>query len=421
MINKNVILEKLAPFKNYQKVINQDQTVENIIDGILSTHEKYKSEYDRISEYFVGRDEYETGKNIYNFLQANVPYYIESTKNQTLRSPSAIVSMPGDCKSYSLFANGVWDSLNRKGIFNSPIAYRFADYRNIGEYQHVFSVINAGKKNEIWIDPVLKNYNEKKQPTSFTDKKIKMALIAMSGVNETKSDKIEQLKKYQNKLIRERYTAIDNGSIKQGSSKDLEYKVAINKVSQGLRDAQIGFTIPVIGINTDDVGEALEIAGQIADMFKSKPNPNDWVGWDAQDQQNGQWDGSSVRGYVLNDGDSVQNEALNIVSYINAKGIEKLINTGHPTTIPGTGWRDVTIEEIANKLARGGYGQEATDIKNKYFYLQRTKQPVRTNMPSNPLQPLSPQSDVSVQKAGMNTWLILGLVGAALFFITKKK
>jgi hypothetical protein len=427
MISKNEILQKLQPFKNYQIVIHEDQTVDNIINGIMSTHEKYKNEYDKISEYFVGKNEYDTGKNIFNFLKANVPYFIESTKNQTLRSPSAIVSMPGDCKSYSLFANGVWDSLNRKGITKNAIAYRFADYRNIGEFQHVFSVINPGTTNEIWIDPVLKIYNEKKQPTSFKDKKIKMALIAMSGVEETKENRLEKLKNFQNRLIQERYTLIDNGTIAQGSSKDLEYKVAIDRVTKKIKEVQIsGFSfddvfkvvksgtaaITQAGANPASDAQAFaDIANLVSNLFQNKPNPNDWVGWDKQDYGFGKTQGSTVRGYILGDGDSVQNEALNIVSYINAYGLD-ILTKGNPSATTGDkrlakdgkSWRDVTIAEIANKLQRGGYPQEAQAIITK-----------NNNAVVDLITP------GKTTQASSNMLLTIGLLGAGLFAISKMK
>lgn len=238
MINSNQILSKLSPFKNYRKIVIQDQSVNDIINGILDTHEKYKNEYDKISQDFIGSSELETARNIWNFLHSNVPYYVESTKNQTLRSPSAIVAMPGDCKSYALFANGVFDSLNRKGIYKTPLAYRFADYRNIDEFQHVFAVLYPGTNNEIWIDPVLPRFNQKKQPTSYKDKKIKMALIAMSGVNSTsKEDRQTELKNFLNRLVNERDKLLNDGVITPGSSKELEYKVAINKVTKAMQQA----------------------------------------------------------------------------------------------------------------------------------------------------------------------------------------
>jgi len=237
MISKKVVLQKLSPFNNYRKVVSADQTVTDIIDGILETHNQYFSEYDKISDLFVGDSELETARNIFNFLKSSVPYYIESNKNQTLRSPSAIVAMPADCKSYALFANGVLDSLNRKGILEVPLAFRFAGYKNnTREPQHVFAVMYPGTKKEIWIDPVLPRFNEKREPTFYKDKKIKMALIALSGVNYSTDDKRAEMAKYRDKLVNDRDKLLQAGVITPGSSKELQYKVAINKVTVALQD-----------------------------------------------------------------------------------------------------------------------------------------------------------------------------------------
>lgn len=237
MISKKVVLQKLSPFNNYRKVVSADQTVTDIIDGILETHNQYFSEYDKISDLFVGDSELETARNIFNFLKSSVPYYIESNKNQTLRSPSAIVAMPADCKSYALFANGVLDSLNRKGILQVPLAFRFAGYKNnTREPQHVFAVMYPGTKKEIWIDPVLPRFNEKRTPTFYKDKKIKMALIALSGVNYSTDDKRAEMAKYRDKLVNDRDKLLQAGVITPGSSKELQYKVAINKVTMALQN-----------------------------------------------------------------------------------------------------------------------------------------------------------------------------------------
>lgn len=237
MISKKVVLQKLSPFNNYRKVVSTDQTVTDIIDGILDTHNQYFSEYDKISDLFVGDSELETARNIFNFLKSSVPYYIESNKNQTLRSPSAIVAMPADCKSYALFANGVLDSLNRKGILQVPLAFRFAGYKNnTREPQHVFAVMYPGTKKEIWIDPVLPRFNEKREPTFYKDKKIKMALIALSGVNYSTDDKRAEMTSYRDKLVNDRDKLLQAGVITPGSSKELQYKVAINKVTMALQN-----------------------------------------------------------------------------------------------------------------------------------------------------------------------------------------
>jgi len=254
MVSKSAVLQKLSPFNNFRKVVSADQTVTDIIDGILETHNQYFSEYDKISDFFVGDSEIETARNIFNFLKSNVPYYIESNNNQTLRSPSAIVALPGDCKSYALFANGVLDSLNRKGIFQIPLSFRFAGYKNNSrEPQHVFAVMYPGTKKEIWIDPVLSKFNEKREPTFYKDKKIKMALIALSGVGYSSSDKRLEMEAYRDKLVNARDRLLQAGVIVPGSSKELQYKVAINKVTTALQD------LPSInGIGKFDFNEAFK-------------------------------------------------------------------------------------------------------------------------------------------------------------------
>jgi len=412
VINKNEILGKLTPFKNYQVIVSHDQTVGEIINGILNTHEKYKKEYDKISEYFIGDNEIETAQNIWNFLKSNVPYYIEDTKNQTLRSPSAIFAMPGDCKSYSLAANGILDSLNRKGVFNIPLAYRFASYKeNNREPQHVFSVLYPGTNKEIWIDPVLKRFNEKRQPTFYKDKKLKMALIAMSGVESTNTT--AQLEAYRDKLVNERDRLLVAGQLTPGSSKELQYKVAINNVTRQIQDAgisgfgdiatQVGkFHIgaDTSGSSSDNQDNSQAIADAIklvTELFANKPNPNDWMGWDALDVKIGAPSGTNVLQWVILDGDSVQNEALNIVSYIKAKGLSKLL--GYSTWFN----RTITINDIADKLARGGFQQEAAIIRA-----------------GKQISPVTPGT-TDTTKAGMNIWVILALAGAGIYFISKKK
>ena len=240
MHSKNFILQKLSPFKNYKKVITTEQTTKDIVNGIVDTHYQWNSEYDKISKYFLGADVEETAKNVWEFLKNNVPYYIESSSNQTLRSPAAIVSMPGDCKSFALFTNGIFSSLQRKGLMNVPVAYRFASYKdNVKEPGHVFAVLYPGTKNEIWIDPVLDRFDDKsKQPTFYKDKKVKMSLIALSGIenNYSAQSKYNEMSAYRDQLVRDRDRLLISGKIKPGGSKELEYKVAINKVTRALQN-----------------------------------------------------------------------------------------------------------------------------------------------------------------------------------------
>ena len=42
MVSKNLILSKVQPFLNQQNVVIENQGVNDIITGILTTHNKYK-------------------------------------------------------------------------------------------------------------------------------------------------------------------------------------------------------------------------------------------------------------------------------------------------------------------------------------------------------------------------------------------
>ncbi len=414
LVSKNIILQKLSPFQNFKKVLVSDQSTKDIVNGIIDTEYQYRKEYDKISRYFLGNDVRETAKNVWEFLKNNVPYFIESGNRQTLRSPSAILSMPmgADCKSYSLFTAGIFQSLNFKGDLKVPVAFRFASYKNNSkEPGHVFVVLYPGTKKEIWVDPVLDRFDDRsKIPTFYKDKKIKMSLVQMSGVEYTAEQKQNQMVAYRNKLVNDRDRLLISGVIKPGSSKELEYKVAINKVTRALQDMpQIsGFFDSVTKLvtkGTDVASKASDLANPVKlgfdavatliNLFANKPNPNDWQGWDASDVRIRAPKGTNALNWVINDGDSVQNEALNIVRYIQANGTGNIL--GNSTWFN----RTITIDDIADKLIRGGFPQEAQQL------VAQSKGVVKKDDILNP----------PTKQAGMNIALTLGLAAGAFLLV----
>ena len=187
MVSKNTLLGKLDPFLGKKDVLVYNQDTTDIIDGILKNHQKYESEYDKIYRYFVEDDNTDqTAYNIWCFLKDDFKYTIEPEKMQVLRSPAAILSDRNgiDCKGYATAAAGLMSAWKRNGGKKFDVVYRFASYDAFDKTpQHVFVVIKEDG-NEYWIDPVLDEYDQKKQPYFYKDKKINdMALIALSGVN----------------------------------------------------------------------------------------------------------------------------------------------------------------------------------------------------------------------------------------------
>jgi len=251
MISKRMVLQKLEPFTNFKKVLIEDQNTSDIIQGILDNHNNYEKEYDKISEMFIGDNEVETAKNVFKFLKDNVPYYVEPIEKQTLRSPSAIISIKegADCKSFASFINGIMSSLNRKGIFKVPLAYRFASYRyDTREPQHVFSVLYPSTKNEVWVDPVLNKFDQRKEPVFIKDKKIKMALIAMSGTSSQATASLQDMQDYRDKLVGLKNKYLNSGVITPGSEEENQYIMAIDKVTKCIQMASIS-GVPSISSN----------------------------------------------------------------------------------------------------------------------------------------------------------------------------
>jgi len=270
MISKNMVLQKLAPFTNFKKVLIEDQNTGDIIQGILDNHDNYESQYDKISEMFIDDNEVETAKNVFKFLKNNVPYYVEPIEKQTLRSPSAIISIKegADCKSYASFINGIMSSLNRKGIFKVPLAYRFASYRyDTREPQHVFAVLYPNTKNEVWVDPVLNKFDQRKEPVFIKDKKIKMALIAMSGTSTQGTASLQEMENYRDKLVNLKNKYLNSGVITPGSQEENQYILAIDKVTKFIQNASIsGFPTIANEIGAIDWGN---IFGKLVDTGAS--------------------------------------------------------------------------------------------------------------------------------------------------------
>lgn len=101
---------------------------------------------------------------------------------------------------------------------------------------------------------------------------------------------------------------------------------------------------------------ATAVATIIDSINKGRPNPNDWMGWNALDNQMGYPIGTNVTGWILQDGDSIQNEALNILQYIRQYGTNNVLTYN-------SHWnKTITVQDIADKLSRGGYQNEANQL-----------------------------------------------------------
>jgi hypothetical protein len=183
-MDKNILLGKLTPFSNQRRLLINEQQVKDIVSAMLEAHKTYASEYDKISDNFYSGNAVQTAKKLFQFLKKNVKYTIDSEASQKIMSPSAIISIgKNDCKNYALFIVGILDSLRRKGYFTNKVFYRFASYRLLDEIpHHTFAVVLDDQGNEIFVDPVLSSFNERKTYFHKIDKTPKMSLYSVSGI-----------------------------------------------------------------------------------------------------------------------------------------------------------------------------------------------------------------------------------------------
>ncbi len=133
---------------------------------------------------------------------------------------------------------------------------------------------------------------------------------------------------------------------------------------------------------------------------KGKPSPNDWQGWVALDSKNGQPIGTNAITWIIKDGQSIQNEALNILQYIRNYGTQDVLTYNSYYN------RTITADDLANKLRRGGYENEAKQL------IQQVQVPAPVQAASNILS--------NVTKSTSSLLLYLG-IGIGLFLILKKK
>jgi hypothetical protein len=183
-MDKNILLGKLTPFSNQRRLLVNEQQVKDIVTAMLEAHKNYANEYDKISDNFYAGSAVQTAKKLFQFLKKNIKYTVDSEASQKIMSPSAIISIgKNDCKNYALFIVGVLDSLKRKGYFNNKVFYRFASYRLLDEIpHHTFAVVVDDQGNEIFVDPVLPSFNERKTYFHKIDKTPKMSLYSVSGI-----------------------------------------------------------------------------------------------------------------------------------------------------------------------------------------------------------------------------------------------
>ena len=114
------------------------------------------------------------------------------------------------------------------------------------------------------------------------------------------------------------------------------------------------------GTASNPVGFVTSALSFLGGLFKKKNNPNDWKGWDALDSQYNSAPGNQAAHWTVNDGDSVSNEALNIVQYITQKpsGLANILTSPIASGYTPTEF----LRKVAEKVRRGGFASEADQL-----------------------------------------------------------
>lgn len=181
-MNRETILSQLGAAANTDVLVEQNQNVRDIINLMKFKHNKCKGDYDLIAVHFYGGSVRDICKKLFSFCKKNIAYEIESEEMQTVSSPQRILERGyGDCKHYALFNAGVLDALNRLG-YNIDWVFRYASYDIFDETPgHVFVVVrNDGQ--EIWLDPVLSEFDYHKPFYTAIDKNISTAPAKIGGM-----------------------------------------------------------------------------------------------------------------------------------------------------------------------------------------------------------------------------------------------
>lgn len=156
----------------------------------------------------------------------------------------------------------------------------------------------------------------------------------------------------------------------------------------------------------------------IKQIGNNKPNPNDWKGWNALDSQMGLPQGTNCISWVINDGDSIQNEALNILQYIKEYGDDKVIGFNSHYN------RNITMDDVADKLRRGGYVSEANQLQTEYKkkILVIAQANAKNNQYSSNQTGTKTKTGLSTTtKIIIGSVLLLTVIGVTIYIIKRKK
>lgn len=181
MVSKQTILQKLKGTAPVPRMITKNQSVDDIIRQMETKTADCAGDYDLIYKYFEGGSLHDVCQRLFEWALDNIDVKTETEEKQYVSCPYTILTRgTSDCKGYALFIGGILDAMKRHGR-SLDWNYRFTSYNLLDpERHHVFVVVNK-RTDDIWIDPVLGEYNYHLGYWYKTDKKPKAAAIGFVG------------------------------------------------------------------------------------------------------------------------------------------------------------------------------------------------------------------------------------------------
>ena len=377
----------------------------NIMEATMRVYDERNYQVKDFAKYLKGNTLKETCKNIWQFIRKNIAYQKDPGREQWVRRPSRLwTDKEGDCKSYSVFTASCLHWLGINGVF------RFVSYDpNDDTPVHVYVVVPDGNK-EIVIDcvPEIKFFGQEakyitKRDYSM-DRLMELAGISNSNAAAPVAAYLVHTLALMEALLNERADEAKRNGGWLSVDRENEYQKAFAILQDQLRNPAIGDAATDDAVSTLASFTGIPGAGTFAkiltNILGNKPNPNDWKGWTPGD----------VKQWTANDGDSVANEAINIISYINAHGLQDITNSD------AFGRDRVTIQQIASKLSRGGFPTQAQALLNGGSISTGTN-----TSAGSMVRPLlnNTANDINQTSGSNNTLLLLGGAAVAAYFILK--
>lgn len=194
MVNRRELIAMLPPATLKKKKVADRQSVPLIMELVVEAHEKYKADYDLIAHKFWKGSLKKTVAGLFDFCKREMTYIAESAKQQTVRSPAAILETANkwgvDCKHYSSFIGGVLDALKRSGK-DVNWCYMFVSYSPTDRTpEHVFILCMIDGK-PVYIDPVVSSLNLRYPKFTYFQQKFPMSLYTINGFGGRKVGAIE--------------------------------------------------------------------------------------------------------------------------------------------------------------------------------------------------------------------------------------